>query len=203
MKEKLTFELKKIKKEFVHLLEKQGKQKVILYLYIIFSLIAISIFGAFAIGPTLATISELRKEKEDAELTLDQLITKNQSLQKLGAQYETISGQIDSVYAAIPTSPKIPELTRKIEVIANKNSLTIDNLNTGSIEIFPAKRSGSPLFSYSINVTVIGTESDINSFIQEFINFDRILSIDKISSGEFERGLFSATITGRAFFIKG
>jgi len=200
--EKIKGQIKNIKKEFADLIRKQGKQKVITYLYVIFSLFAVTIFGVFAINPTFSTISELHKEKEDAQLTLEKLETKNQSLQRLNGEYQQIEGRLDSVYAAIPASAKIPELTRKIEVLANRNNLAIESLNTGAIEIFPANRSTSPLFSYTITVSVLGVEADINSFLQDVINFDRILSIERVTSGKAERDLFSATITGRAFFIK-
>lgn len=202
MKDRFKIEISKIKKEFYSLLRKQGKQKIITYLYIIFSLIAITVFGFFAIRPTLATISELHKEKEDAEFTLEKLEKKNQALQSLSSEYSQIENDLIIVNDAIPASPKIPELTRKIEVLANRNNLVIQTLNTGPIELFPATRVGSSLFSYTITVTAVGVESSINSFIQEVINFDRIISIERITSGSAERDLFSATITGRAFFIK-
>ncbi len=202
MKERLKIELNKVKKEFYALLRKQGKQKIITYLYLIFSLMAITVFGLFAIRPTLGTISELHKEKEDAEFTLEQLEKKNQSLQALSSEYQQIEDELTIVNNAIPASPRIPELTRKIEVLANRNNLIIENLTTGPIELFPATRVGSPLFSYTITVTAVGEEFSINSFIQEIINIDRIMSIERITSGSAERNLFSATVTGRAFFIK-
>lgn len=108
MKERLKIELLKIKKEFYSLVKKQGKQKIITYLYVIFSLAAVTFFGLFAIQPTLATISELHREKDDAEFTLQQLKTKNQSLQRLSGEYQQIEPDIDKLYEAIPTSPKVP-----------------------------------------------------------------------------------------------
>ncbi len=119
MKERLKIELLKIKKEFYSLVKKQGKQKIITYLYVIFSLAAVTFFGLFAIQPTLATISELHREKDDAEFTLQQLKTKNQSLQRLSGEYQQIEPDIDKLYEAIPTSPKVPELVRKIEILSN------------------------------------------------------------------------------------
>lgn len=202
MKERIIIELIKIKKEFNSLIKKQGKQKIIAYLYVIFSLAAVTFFGLFAIQPTLSTISELHKEKEDGEFTLQQLKTKNQSLQRLSSEYQQIETDIEKLYEAIPTSPKIPELVRKIEILTNTNNLAIQSLTTGAIELYPTTRAGAQLFSYTINISAIGTEGSINSFIQELINIDRIISIERLSSGTAEQGLFSTTITGRAYFIK-
>lgn len=202
MKEKLKIELLKIKKEFYSLIKKQGKQKIIIYLYVIFSLAAVTFFGLFAIQPTLATISELHKEKDDGELTLQQLRTKNQSLQRLSSEFNQIEPDIDKVYEAIPTSPRIPELVRKIEILANTNNLALETLNTGAIELFPTTRAGTQLFSFTINISAVGTETSINSFMQELINIDRIISIERLSSGTAENKLFSTTIIGRAYFIK-
>ena len=202
MKERLKIELLKIKKEFYSLVKKQGKQKIITYLYVIFSLAAVTFFGLFAIQPTLATISELHREKDDAEFTPQQLKTKNQSLQRLSGEYQQIEPDIDKLYEAIPTSPKVPELVRKIEILSNTNNLAIKSLTTGAIELYPTKRAGTQLFSYTVNISAIGSESSINTFIQELINIDRIVSIERLSSGTAENNLFSATITGRAYFIK-
>ena len=57
----------KIKAEIKSLIDKgnailsasQNRQRVTAYLYIIFSLFALSFFGIFAIGPTITTISNL------------------------------------------------------------------------------------------------------------------------------------------------
>lgn len=202
MKDKLKFEILKIKKEFGLLIKKQGKDRIITYLYIIFSLAAVTVFGVFAIQPTLSTISELHKEKDDGEFTLQQLKVKNQSLQKLGAQLQQIESDVELVYEAIPTSPQIPELVRKVEILTNQNNLAIEGLTTGAIELYPTTRAGTQLFSFTINISAVGTESSINAFIQELINIDRMISIERLSTGTAEQGLFSANITGRAYFIK-
>jgi len=202
MKERLSIELVKIKKEFENLIKKQGKQKIITYLYIIFSLMAITVFGLFAIAPTASTISELHKEKDDGEFTLEQLGIKNQALQKLSSEYGNVEPVLDKIYAAIPSSPKIPEVIRKIEILANRNSLAVQNLSTGAIELYPTSRPGTQIFSYTINVSALGTETSINTFIQELINTDRIISVERLNSGISENNLFSTTITGRAYFIK-
>jgi len=202
MKDQLIIELNKIKKEFSTLIKKQGKEKIITYLYVIFSLMAVTLFGMFAIQPTLATISELHKEKDDGEFTLKQLKTKNQALQRLGSEYQKVEPGLNKIYAAIPTTPKIPELVRKIEMISNRNNLSIQNLTTGAIELYPTTRSGTQLFSYTLSITAIGTETSINTFIQELINLDRMISIERLNTGTAENDLFSTTITGRAYFIK-
>ncbi len=202
MKERLKIEIIKIKKEFHSLVKKQGKERIIASLYIAFSLAAITIFGFFAIGPTLSTISELHKEKEDGEFTLEQLKIKNQALQRLSSEYQMIQADIDKVYAAIPTSPKIPELVRKIEIMSNRNNLAIQDLRTGSIELYPTTRTGTQIFSYTLTVSVVGSELSINAFTQELINIDRIISIERLSTGTAERDLSSTTLTGRAYFIK-
>lgn len=202
MRERLEIELIKIKKEFYSLIKKQGKQKIITYLYVIFSLAAVTFFGLFAIQPTLATISELHKEKADGEFTLEQLKIKNQSLQKLNSEFQQIEPDINKAYEAIPTSPKIPELIRKIETLTNKNNLAIESLTTGAIELYPTTRAGVQLFSFTVNISAVGIESSINTFTQELINIDRIISIERLSSGTTEDRLFATTIIGRAYFIK-
>ena len=52
---------------------KQNKQRATAYLYVIFSLLAFSFFGIFAIGPTVTTISDLNKKYNEEKIALKEL----------------------------------------------------------------------------------------------------------------------------------
>lgn len=180
----------------------QNQQKKIAYMYLIFTLLTLSFFGIFAIKPTLSTISELKKQYEDSSRVLTALKEKNRVLQVLGAQYAQIEPQLSLITNAIPESPRISELTRQIEVISFKNNVSINKLDIGVIELYPAKKSNPPIFSYSFSVSVKGSESDINNFITQILNFERVVSIERISTGKSDKNNFDAAITGKAYFYK-
>ncbi len=203
-------EREKIKEEIKMLIAKgnaalnasQNRQKVTAYLYIIFSFIALSFFGLFAIGPTITTIADLNKQYDEKKAALKQLEDKNAALKSLSAQYVDIQQDLTIIDNAIPESPKIGELTRQIEQLTIQNGLVMQKLDTGLMELYPAKNINSPIFAYTFSVGVTGTEQDINRFIADVINMERIIGIDKLTTGKKLDNVYSASITGKAFFIK-
>lgn len=178
----------------------QNKQRVVAYIYIILSLFSLSFFGLFAIGPTLSTISELNKEYADGKNVLKQLQDKNSNLRSLNAQYLQIQPNLSLITNAIPDSPNVSQLTRQVEVLATKNNLVLQKLDTGLLELYPAKNSNTSIFSFMFSTTVSGSEKDINNFIVEIINIDRIIGIERLSTGK-QQNDFTAAITGKAFFF--
>jgi Tfp pilus assembly protein PilO len=200
----------KIKEEIKSLIAKgnallnasQNKQRVTAYLYIIFSLLALSFFGLFAIGPTFSTISELNKKFAEDKVALKQLQDKNAALKSLSSQYLEIEPDLNLIDNAIPQSPKVAEITRQVENLSIKNNLIVKKLDTGLMELFPTKNVNTPIFSYTFTVSVEGEEQDINTFIADVINMGRIIGIDKLTTGKQQSVLHTASVTGRAYFYK-
>lgn len=200
----------KIKAEIKGLIDKgnallnasQNKQRVTAYLYIIFSLFALSFFGIFAIGPTITTISNLNKQLEEDKSALKQLQDKNAALKSLSASYLEIEPQLDLIENAIPQNSKVADISRQLELLTIKHNLIVQKLDSGLMELYPAKNANSPIFSFLFSVGVSGKEQDINSFIGDLINMGRIIGIEKLTTGKQQNNLFSASITGRAFFYK-
>jgi Tfp pilus assembly protein PilO len=201
--EKLTLEIKAlIARGNTSLNDAKNKQKATAYLYIIFSFVALSLFGVFAIGPTLATISDLNKQLEEKQVALQQLEEKNAALKSLGAQYISIQQDLRLIDGAIPQSPKVGELMRQLETLTLRNDLVVQKLDTGLMELYPAKNSNSPVFAYTFSISVLGAEQDINRFIGDVISMERIVGIDKLTTGKRFENVFTASLTGKAYFIK-
>jgi len=182
--------------------EEKNKQKTIAYIYVILSLITLSAFGIFAIGPTLTTISELNKQYEENNEVLEALEKKNTNLQSLHAQFAQIESDLTLIDNAIPLTPEVTELTRQIEVLATRNNLTVVKLDAGLMELYPAQSATKPIFSYTFSVTVDGGERDINKFVSDVINMQRIIGIERLTTGAQLRENFTASIVGRAFFYR-
>ena len=181
------------------LISKEQRKRIVSYGYIILTLFAISFFGAFAIAPTLSTISNLNKQYEDNKLILTRLNTKLSALQSLDKQYKDLESDLPSIYQAIPKSTKIPQLTRQIENIAASENVTITKLTFGTIEVFPNQKNAS-IYSFAFNVTAQGGQVEINNFISSIINFERIIGIDRVITGQNEEKAYTVQITGRAYF---
>lgn len=175
------------------------RKKVAAYLYISLTLFTISFFGFFAITPTLATIANLEKQYEDNKLTLDSLNKKLSSLTLLDFQYKEIQQDLEKIYSAIPRTPRMPYLTRQLENVAKDSGIIIRKLNFGNIELYPNTKN-EPIYSFNFSISIVGDEQNINAFISNLINFDRIVGIDKISTGKNEENKYEASIIGRAYF---
>lgn len=186
--------------KYIESLSDDKRKKIVAYIYISLTLLTVSFFGLFAISPTLSTVANLQKQYEDDKLVLDALNKKLSSLTTLDAQYREIQSDIQNVYAAIPRSPNIPYLTRQLENIAKDSNVLIGKLDFGTIELFPNKKNES-IYSFNFSISVVGSENGINSFIETIINFDRIVGIDKITTGK-SQGNSEASIIGRVYFSK-
>lgn len=180
----------------------QNKQRVTAYLYVIFSLVALSFFGLFAIGPTITTISDLNKQFKEKQDALKQLQDKNAALKSLSAQYIEIQQDLILIDNAIPESPKVANLTRQLEYLSIRNNLIVKKLDTGLMELYPSANVNSSIFSFTFTVGVTGTEQNINTFIGDVINLGRIVGIERLTTGKKQDSLYTASITGRAFFYK-
>ena len=194
-------QLRESAEKYVGAMSSEQRQRAISYFYISLSLFTVSFFGFFAIGPTLSTISNLNKQYNDNKLVLDALNLKLSNLQLLDAEYRTIQPELPKIYNAIPVTTKIPQLTRQVENIAAQNNVAIRNMSFGSIELYPNVKN-DPIYSFTFSVDIAGGEANINNFLGDLINFDRIVGIDKISTGRDEQGNATAEIVGRAYFAK-
>lgn len=190
---------KNLVKDYTKAMQDEKKQKFVAYVYIILTLFTVSFFGLFAIRPTLVTVSGLNKQYKDDMHVYNSLKTKISALEKLDTIYQEIQPDLGLVYAAIPKSNKIPYLTRQFENIAVKNNVVLSGVDFGSIELYPNNKP-TPIYSFTVDLSVNGNESDVNNFIADFINFDRIIGLEKLTSGKTLGNKYGASLKGRVFF---
>lgn len=178
----------------------QDKKKIAGSLYIIFSLITLSIFGLFAINPSLSTVSNLQKQYNDDKLVLDALKTKILALSSLNQQYVALNPELFYVDSAIPTSAKVALLTRQVETLASSYNLNIKNLDFSTIELFPLSNVNSSIYSFTFNLQVEGEDGAISNFVSDFIDFSRLISVDRMSISKSADGSSTANVVGKAYF---
>lgn len=169
------------------------------YLYIIFTLFTVSIFGFFILRPAFSTISNLQKTLTDNKNVYAALQKKLEALKSLDAEYAQIKPSLPEVYEAIPTSAQIPTLTRQVQTIAQTNSVSISSFKVAPIQYYPLQ-TGEKLYGYSFTLQASGTQQNINKFISSMTNFSRILSIQKIATGKTSTGDLQLTFSGKAYF---
>lgn len=148
---------------------------------IILTLIAISLFGMFAINPTLSIIAKLKKELADNKLVALSLEEKIRNLSILQQKYADIQEDIPYVLDAIPDRPEVPVLMAQIQSIAHTTNIHISNLQNLAVELFQQNIGEKNHYSYGFSLSGIGTFEDMSTFLSKIVNMQRVISIDTFS----------------------
>ena len=175
---------------------------------LVLTLVAFSVFGLFAINPTIATIVNLKKQISDSKFILDKLEEKLINLQILQQKYSLLlNTDIPIIYNAIPQNPTVPLLAGQLQELIIENNLTINRLQFLQVELAVAKNATTLAIistdngSFAFNLDVVGSPSNITNFISQLVNFDRIVTIDTLSiTKDSKTGENTLSLRGKAYF---
>lgn len=148
--------------------------------------------GAFAIRPTIVTMSDLIKEIE-TKTELDGALTRKiAALQTAQTQYLTVEEQLPLLDSAIPTQPEIILSAKIIEKVAADSkvvirSLSVSELPENSDETIPFTQKSKKLVNISASVT--GDYLSIREFVESLRNSRKSFIVESIVfSLEEDRG---------------
>jgi Tfp pilus assembly protein PilO len=190
-------------REYLKLLPEVKKEHTKALMMLIFTFVALSFFGIFAIRPTILTIIELQKQLTDDEFVLQQLTTKINNLSQLQQQYTTITLDIPLVYDAIPQSAAVGQLSGQLEALAKKHALTITELSMPTIELSGKQSTETHADSYLFSLQAEGNYLTISSFIADLVNFNRLVTIESLTLSKApDNDILIVQIQGRAYFKK-
>ena len=169
---------------------------------IILTLITISLFGMFAINPTLSTIVKLRKELVDNEFVEHSLEEKIRNLGILQQEYVAIQEDIQYALDSIPKTPEVPLLMAQIQSVARNTNIHISNLQNLAVELFQKNSGEKKYYSYSFSLSGTGTFEDISTFFSKVVNMRRIISIDTFSIDKTadKTGALRFSLQGTAYY---
>lgn len=142
------------------------------------TLVAISVFGLFAINPTLVTIIQLRKQLSDAQFADKQLQQKNSNLSTLQGKYIQLQNDLPLIFSALPLDPESSPLLGQIYALGIKNHLIITRMHTDSIPLAGIASNDLPFFQ--TNITAKGNLSDVLGFLSSLTNFQRVITFTSI-----------------------
>lgn len=148
--------------------------------------------AVFAIQPTLMTMSDLIKEREDKQKLADQLEKKIAALQTAQNLYMQITPQLPLLDDAIPQRPQLIKALKIIEKLATENNVILEGMNVSSIpDETPSDVSPQKIQRINIaaNFSLEGDYLSIKNFIEALRNSRRSYPIDTVSFGlEENRG---------------
>lgn len=188
----------------IKLLSPIADEKVQQYAFVVFTVVALSVFGLFAISPTITTILELRKKLEDSELVNQQLAQKLTNLSSLQQAYANLGTDLETVNKAIPTHPDVARLIGQLQTIATEENVSIQELQSFPAPIYePKKKKGKdkyPSFEFSVEVT--GTYNNLQSFLKQLTAFERIVTVTSVGveKDSSQEEILEMTIKGKAYY---
>lgn len=177
----------------------QNKKQTVAYVYIALTLFTVSFFGFFALRPAFSIIANLQKQLADDQKVYTALKNKLANLKSLDAQYQTIEPDLELVYQAIPLTAQAPSLIRQIEKLAGSAGVVLTTLDTGIINEYPLT-GDNKLYSYTFTVDAEGTEENVAMFLNSLINFNRVISLERVVSSKTEKGNVKANVNAKAYF---
>lgn len=213
LSKKAFFQYQKL---FPVLKKEKNKQYGILAL----TFITLTIFGVFALNPTITTIVELRKQLEDARFVEAQLTEKIANLQTLQQEYSNLGPDLELIENAVPKGPDTTKFLGQIQTIADNTGVSVRGLSIGALAL-----TGNPSIAaldvpdnirvaqtgvveginpFVFTLTVDGTYPQTKEFLDSLASFDRIIRIESIalSRESTSSSNVALSIQGAAFFTK-
>ena len=166
------------------------KEDLRMFLEILLSLVTVSFFGAFALRPTLVTITALLTEIDSKEEIVTKLDTK------------------------IPATASPETFVRQFEGLAAKNGINLLGVSLGQVTLLgevkkvPPEEGVTPLpedaLGISFSVSLSGNYSELLGFLADLEKLRRPLAIDTtgMTTTETEEGkTLVILVSGRAPYI--
>lgn len=191
-------ELKDIYKTFAPFLKEEKTQK---YSTLFLTLTALSLFGIFAINPTISTIVHLQKQLSDSKFVEKSLQEKIETLSKLQTEFVSLKEVIPVILKAIPEKPTVPLFAAQLQGVAQANNIEVTRLQIFQVELSKNTTNQKNYGSFGFTLDIRGAQENLTSFLSSLIDFERIISIDSISFGSIkEKDSLQISLQGKAYF---
>jgi len=183
----------------ITLLPELQQQRAKEYFQIIITFAALIVAIVFAIEPTLTTIVQLNKEVSDAKQVNSALQTKITALSQLNIQYNQLQPILPQIYTAIPQTEEAQSLAMQIQALAFEHNVVATAL---TIQADPIAGASLGTKDISFTLTVTGAYADLRAFLQDSIDFQRIILPTSITmSNQLGNTSLSLLMSGKAYFI--
>ena len=190
------------------------KEDLRMFLEILLSLVTVSFFGAFALRPTLVTITALLTEIDSKEEIVTKLDTKIQNLALATSLMESETARLPLIENAVPATASPETFVRQFEGLAAKNGINLLGVSLGQVTLLgevkkvPPEEGVTPLpedaLGISFSVSLSGNYSELLGFLADLEKLRRPLAIDTtgITTTETEEGkTLVILVSGRAPYI--
>jgi Tfp pilus assembly protein PilO len=154
------------------------------YTAIIFSFLVVSLFGWYAIRPTMQEIFRLRREIADKTDLNKKMEDKISALIEAQAVYQQVEPHLPVIEQALPVTSDAIRAARAVQALATDSRVTITSLAISSLPLTADAEPGvkqatasDKLANFPISLSVTGAYPDIKSFTRGILNLRRIMQI--------------------------
>lgn len=159
------------------------------YTTVIFSFLAVSLFGWYAIKPTVQTILFLRREIADKTVLNQKMEEKITALIEAQAAYEAVQQQLPLVDEALPQTPEVIDAVTQLRNLAVISGASISAIQVSTVPILgqdatPSAKTAQATkkqTEFSITTVISGPFNIIRTFLDGVINMRRIITIETLN----------------------
>lgn len=156
------------------------------YTAIIFSFLAVSLFGWYAIRPTIQTIVALKREIADKTVLNKQMEDKISALIEAQATFGDVEKNLVVISQALPATSDPVAAVAQLQALAQETNVTVTALSLPSLALAPKligkQQSPSPsIASFVVPISVTGTYTNVKNFLQGIDALRRIIQINSMA----------------------
>jgi len=186
-------------------------------LTLVLSLLVMAVFIAFALRPTLVSITSLKKTIAESQKTSQTLKTKVKNLQAASAQYETIVSMLPKLNASVPNKGvDYSGFVKAVEAMADQTGVMLDSESLGASILF--SRLSTPFFhdkthsaiELKFQIGTTGSYPQLQSFLNQLLQWERILMLESFSisptnvrgnASDATKANLKLEISGNAYYL--
>lgn len=173
---------KKYFKSMEPVFESEGTKR---YSTVIFFFLVLSVFGWYAIRPTLQTILYLNREISDKTELTKKMDDKLNALIEANSNLEAAQDRLPLLTDAIPPSPEALTLVQNLQTIAREYGASISALQITDVTLSSPSALGvsakKEKQTYPITVTLNSSFPSLSAFLDDIVNLRRIMTVDGLS----------------------
>jgi Tfp pilus assembly protein PilO len=177
------------------------------YSTVIFFFLVLSVFGWYAIRPTIQTILYLQREIKDKTETNKKMDEKIYALIEANSAYENSQPLLPVLSEAIPTAPDALDLVSQINILATNTNVILSSLQMSGIPLATQSGTANPkntkaYTEFPIVFSVEGPYLSVVSFLKGLVSMKRIVTVGSLNFVPVKKTVFLASESGNPALIK-
>lgn len=185
-------ELSRYKKYYQTLEHVAGQPKSHMYTTAIFSFLVVSLFGWYAIRPTIQTILFLRRQIADDQIVNQKMEDKITAMIQAQSSYQTVQAQLPLLTQALPDNPEAIDVVSSLRNLSQIAQASISSLSVSQSPLVATTQTATTsavsslskkakIASVPISLSLSGSFPSINTFLNGVLSMRRILTIQSMN----------------------